>query len=73
LITLRIHHQTIYRYRQPLILEPHRLMLRPRESRDLRLISSALTTIPTSTVTWSYDVFGDAVATAAFQTVDRRW
>ena len=33
LITLRIHHRTTYRYRQPVSLGPHRLMLRPRESR----------------------------------------
>ena len=37
LITLKIHHKTTYRYRQPVSLGPHRLMLRPRESRDLRL------------------------------------
>ena len=72
LITLRIHHKTIYRYRQPVILEPHRFMLRPRESRELRLISSALTTTPAATVTWSYDVFGNAIATAAFQAMTDR-
>ena len=39
MITLKIHHRTTYRYREPVSLGPHRLMLRPRESRDLRLIS----------------------------------
>jgi hypothetical protein len=39
LITLRIHHKTTYRFRQQVSLLPHRLMLRPRESRDLRLMS----------------------------------
>lgn len=72
LITLRIHHQTIYRYHQPVILEPHRFMLRPREGRELRLLSSVLTTAPTAAVTWSYDVFGNAVASAAFQTTSDR-
>jgi transglutaminase-like putative cysteine protease len=67
LIALRIHHTTIYRYRQPVSLGPHRLMLRPRESRDLRLISSSVTITPAATVTWAQDVFGNAVATAAFQ------
>jgi Bacterial transglutaminase-like N-terminal region len=41
LITLKIHHRTTYRYREPVNLGLHRLMLRPRESRDLRLIFPA--------------------------------
>jgi transglutaminase-like putative cysteine protease len=41
-------------------------MMRPRESRDLRLLSMALFTVPESSVTWAHDVFGNAVATATF-------
>jgi transglutaminase-like putative cysteine protease len=44
-------------------------MLRPRESRDLRLISCELTVTPAAAVTWAHDVFGNAVATATFQTM----
>ncbi|MHC2020226.1 transglutaminase family protein [Methylobacterium sp. CM6247] len=66
MINLRIHHRTTYRYRQPVNFGPHRLLLRPRESRDVRLISSDLTVTPHPTVTWSYDVAGNAVATATF-------
>ena len=69
LITLRIRHKTTYRYRQPVSLGPHRLMLRPRESRDLRLFSSDVTVTPDAVVTWAHDVFGNAVATASFQTL----
>src|ERR1700730_18589508 len=69
LITFRIHHKTTYRYRQPVSLGPHRLMLRPRESRDLRLISSDVAVTPAAVVTWAHDVFGNAVATATFQTM----
>jgi len=69
LITLRIHHRTIYRYSQPVSFGPHRLMLRPRESRDLRLISSKVTATPAAVVTWAQDVFGNAVAIANFQTM----
>lgn len=65
-IGLRIHHRTIYRYRRPVSLGPHRLMLRPRESRDLRLISSDVTAAPRALLTWAQDVFGNAVATATF-------
>ena len=42
-------------------------MLRPRESRDLRLISSYVTVMPAAVVTWAQDVYGNAVATATFQ------
>jgi transglutaminase-like putative cysteine protease len=67
MIALEIHHRTTYRYRQLVGLGPHRLVLRPRESRDLRLISSALTVAPAAQITWAHDVFGNSVATAVFQ------
>lgn len=69
MITLRIQHKTTYRFRQPVSLWPHRLMLRPRESRDLRLVSSNVTVAPVAAVTWAHDVFGNAIATASFQTM----
>ncbi|WP_026176072.1 transglutaminase family protein [Methylobacterium sp. 88A] len=68
MIELRIHHETTYRYRQPVSLGPHRLMLRPRETRDLRLVSSVVTVTPDATIKWANDVFGNAVATATFAT-----
>ncbi|WP_368373003.1 transglutaminase family protein [Rubellimicrobium arenae] len=71
---LTIDHRTAYRYRAPVLLGPHRLMLRPRESRDLRIIRSTLTVTPDATVTWAQDVAGNAVATATFpsqSTTDR--
>lgn len=66
MVTLRIRHRTTYTYRGPVALAPHRLMLRPRESRDLRLTSANLSITPQAGVTWAQDVFGNAVATAAF-------
>ena len=69
MIPLTVRHRTTYRYRQLVSLGPHRLMLRPRESRDLRLISSAVTVAPAAQVTWAHDVFGNSVATAMFQGV----
>ncbi len=67
MITLKIHHKTAYRYREPVSLGPHRLMLRPRESRDLRLISCDVLATPAATISWAQDVFGNSVATATFQ------
>jgi transglutaminase-like putative cysteine protease len=68
MLTVRIHHRTLYRYHRPVVLGPHRVMLRPRESCDLRLISLDLTASPAATLTWAEDVFGNAVATANFPT-----
>ncbi len=67
MIALTIRHRTTYLYHQPVRLGPHRLMLRPRESRDLRLISSDITVTPAATVSWAHDVFGNAIATASFE------
>jgi len=69
LTMVRIHRKTTYRFRQPVSLLPHSLMLRPRESRGLRLVSSTLALTPAATVTWAHDVFGNAVATATFATM----
>ena len=65
---LKILHKTVYRFRQPVSLGAHRLMLRPRESRDLRLMSHTLAITPTPVLTWAHDVFGNAVAMATFTT-----
>jgi transglutaminase-like putative cysteine protease len=72
MVSLRIHHRTTYRYHQPVRLGPHRLMLRPRESHELRLVSSRTILAPDATVSWALDVFGNAVATATFQTMTDR-
>lgn len=69
MLPLVIHHKTTYRYRQSVTLGPHRLMLCPRESRDLRLISIDVSISPPSRVTWAQDVLGNAVATATFEGV----
>jgi transglutaminase-like putative cysteine protease len=69
LTALRIRHRTTYAYRRQVSLGPHRLMLRPRESRDLRLISSEINVTPAGALTWAQDVFGNDVATVTFSTM----
>jgi len=66
LITLRIRHKTTYRFSQQVSLLPHRFMLRPRESRDLRLLSSNVAVTPAAVVTWAHDVYGNSVAIVTF-------
>ena len=41
-------------------------MLRPRETRELRLFSHTVSITPAATVTWAHDVAGNAIATAIF-------
>jgi transglutaminase-like putative cysteine protease len=41
-------------------------MIRPRESRELRLTASLIDATPAASVAWAQDVFGNAVATARF-------
>lgn len=67
---LTIAHITTYAYRQPVAFGEHRIMVRPRESYDQRLLDSRLDIDPTPTeVRWLQDVFGNSVAIACF---DRR-
>jgi Bacterial transglutaminase-like N-terminal region len=40
--TLTIHHKTEYRYARPVAFGEHRIMLRPRDGHDLRVLSSEL-------------------------------
>ena len=55
-------HETIYRYRVPVRLLPHRLMVRPRDSHDMRLLETKLTVSPPAARTrWAHDVFGNSV------------
>ncbi|WP_078540094.1 transglutaminase family protein [Thioclava sp. DLFJ5-1] len=66
LACLDILHTTTYRYRGDVSLGPHRFMLRPRETRELRLLSHALSITPAAHITWAHDVAGNAIATAVF-------
>jgi transglutaminase-like putative cysteine protease len=63
---LNVRHTTVYRYSRPVALGDHRLMLRPRDSHDLRLIKTNLTISPPASVRWIHDVFGNSVAIASF-------
>ena len=64
--TFRITHKTSYRYHCPVLLGPHRLQLRPRESHGLRIVSAEVAVTPLAPLSWSHDVFGNAIATVSF-------
>jgi len=63
---LRILHVTSYDYRAPVELLAHRMMLCPRGSHTLRLISADLSCEPAAEIEWTQDVFGNLIATASF-------
>ena len=63
---LCITHRTTYRYRRPVELQPHKLMVRPRGSQDLQVVSFDLRCSPTAGIAWGQDVHGNLVATADF-------
>ena len=64
---LTIRHVTEYSYRQPVAFGEHRIMMRPRESYDQRLIAASLTILPEPVdLRWLHDVFGNSVALARF-------
>jgi transglutaminase-like putative cysteine protease len=59
---VRIRHSTRYGYNSPVALSQHRLMVRPRDSHDLRLHDATLSISPAPEATrWAHDVFGNSV------------
>jgi transglutaminase-like putative cysteine protease len=64
---LTVRHVTTYRYSEPVRFGEHRMMFRPRESHDLRLVSTRLDILPRpSDLRWLHDVFDNSVAIATF-------
>jgi len=64
---LSVRHLTTYRYAEPVALGEHRMMLRPRESHDLRLIRTRLQITPQpADLRWLHDAFDNSVAVATF-------
>ena len=64
---LAVRHITTYQYKQPVAFGEHRMMLRPRECHDQRVLDSKLEITPKPTnLRWTQDVFGNHVAIARF-------
>ncbi|MCJ8143435.1 transglutaminase family protein [Ancylobacter sp. A5.8] len=62
---INITHTTEYRYRNPVGLTRHSMMLRPDDSHDLRLHHAVLKIDPEpSTIRWTHDVFNNAICVA---------
>jgi transglutaminase-like putative cysteine protease len=64
---LTIRHVTTYHYKQPVAFGKHRIMLRPRDDDDQKVLESELEITPEpSQLTWTQDLFGNHVAIARF-------
>ncbi|MGC1301609.1 MAG: transglutaminase family protein [Caulobacteraceae bacterium] len=64
---VNVRHLTHYRYRRPVTFGEHRIMFRPQESYDQRVIESRLVIEPEPVeLRYVHDVFGNCVAVARF-------
>jgi hypothetical protein len=64
---LAVRHVTTYRYQRPVSFGEHRIIFRPRDSYDQRLLDARIEIDPApSAMRWIHDVFGNCVAIARF-------
>jgi transglutaminase-like putative cysteine protease len=67
MFVITVRHVTTYRYKQPVAFGEHRMMLRPRDSYDQKLLDAKLAITPEPVeIRWVHDVFGNCVAIARF-------
>src|SRR5450631_2391759 len=57
-----IVHTTVYHYRQPVSFGEHRVMFRPRDSHDLRVLATDLEVTPASRVRMIQDPHSNSIA-----------
>ena len=64
---LSVRHVTTYRYSRPVAFGEHRMMFRPRDSYDQKLIAAEVEITPEPAhFRWIHDAFGNCVAIASF-------
>lgn len=61
-VQYEIVHTTVYKYRQPVAFGEHRVMFRPRDSHDLRVLATDLQVSPASQVRMIQDPHSNSVA-----------
>ena len=66
MLRYKILHRTYYNFSAAVRLEPHTLLIRPREGHELRIESSILEITPPATLRWHRDVEDNSVAIATF-------
>lgn len=64
-----VRHTTVYRYKKPVRLGLHELLVRPRDSFDQRLLDCRLNITPApAEIRWIHDVFGNCLTLVDFDT-----
>lgn len=63
---LQITHRTEYAFATPVTLQPHHLLLRPREGPEVHIESSQLRISPAHRIKWHRDVLDNAAAVVEF-------
>lgn len=66
---IRIQHLTEYLFLAPVTLNPHQLLIRPREGHDVRIESSKLDISPAYQIKWQRDVFDNSLAVVSFKEI----
>jgi transglutaminase-like putative cysteine protease len=66
MLRLKILHRTYYNFRGLVQLQPHRLLLRPREGPGLHIESLKLDIAPVAQLRWLRDAYDNSVAIATF-------
>src|SRR5580658_10238843 len=64
---LNILHRTYYNFSGSVQLQPHRLLLRPREGPGLHIEFSKLEIEPAAQIRWLRDAYDNSVAIATFE------
>lgn len=63
---LKVRHVTTYTYARPVRFGQHRVLFRPRDSHDQRLLSADFAVSPKADTHWIHDVFGNCITIADF-------
>jgi transglutaminase-like putative cysteine protease len=65
--TLTVKHRTTYRYSTPVNFGEHRLMIRPRDSHDIRLLATSIEISPPADIHYYHDPFNNSITIARFR------
>ncbi len=59
---MRIVHTTEYHYKEVVTFGVHRVLMRPREGHDIRIMKAAVEVSPSCSIDWVRDIQGNSIA-----------